>query len=42
MFMYIHANSRLLDKVEEVDYFEGNLKWNNHMSEESDSTDDYN
>ena len=37
MMVYIHANTRLLDKVEEVDYVEENVEWNNDMSEQSDS-----
>jgi hypothetical protein len=36
--VYIHANNRLLDKVNAVDYHEANVEWNDECSTESDSS----
>ncbi len=35
--VYIHANTRLIDKVNEVDYEEENVVWQNDLH--SDSSD---
>ena len=38
--VYIHANTRLMDKVEEVDYVEENVKWNEPNDDISDTSED--
>jgi len=37
--VYIHANDRLLDKINDVDYHETNVEWNDECSSADSSSD---